>query len=112
MHGFRVGIGEFGKTDADIDLLKIFKPNEAFLIKSFSAELLGSTSNQIFADGALRIARASDVLVTADGIDDRDVLSALRQRGCDRGKGKIISMPMNFKDFVSTFLYQGDMKVG
>ena len=112
MHGFRVGIGEFGKTDADIDLLKIFKPNEAFLIKSFSAELLGSTSNQIFADGALRIARASNVLVTADGIDDRDVLSALRQRGCDRGKGKIISMPMNFKDFMSTFLYQGDMKVG
>ena len=111
-YGFRVGIGDFGKTDSDIELLKIFRPNEIFLIKSFSTELLGSTSNQIFADGALRIARASNVMTTADGIDDRDVLSALRRRGCDRGKGKIIAMPLSINDFVSINMHQGDKKVG
>ena len=111
-HGFRVGIGDFGKTDGDIDLLKIFRPNEAFLIKSFSAELLGSTSNQIFAESALRIARASNVMVTADNIDDRDILSALRKVGCDRGKGKIIAIPMNFSDFMATYVLQVVKKVG
>lgn len=110
--GFRVGIGDFGMTDADIDLLRIFRPNEIFLIKSFSTELLGSTSNQIFADSALRIARADNVVTNADGIDDRDVLLALRRRGCDRGKGKIIAMPLNFKDFMATYLHQIDKKFG
>ena len=111
-HGFRIGVGNFGATNSDMDLLRIFKPEEIFLIKSFSAELLGSTSNQIFADGVLRIARATGVITTADGIDDRDVLAALQQRGCDRGKGKIISNPLEFNNFVQTYLQRDDKKVG
>jgi EAL domain-containing protein (putative c-di-GMP-specific phosphodiesterase class I) len=58
LNGFRIGIGNFGTTDADIDLINIFQPDEIFLAKSFCAELLGSTSSAIFAAGALRIAKA------------------------------------------------------
>jgi EAL domain-containing protein (putative c-di-GMP-specific phosphodiesterase class I)/CHASE2 domain-containing sensor protein len=111
-HGFGVGVGDFGMTHADLDLLEIFKPSEVFLAKSFSAELLGSTSNQMFAASALRIARASNIITTADGIDDRDVLLALSRSGCDRGKGKIISMPLNFNDFILAHLPQKAKKVG
>ncbi len=50
--GFRVAVGNFGMTDADIDFIKRFEPNEIVLAKSFSAELLGSKSNEIFAVGA------------------------------------------------------------
>ena len=110
--GFRVGIGNFGSTDADIDFIKKFQPDEIFLAKSFSAELLGSTSNEIFAVGALRIAKASMVITTADGIDDRDVLAALRRHGCDRGKGKIIAMPLNIVNFRDLYLNNIDKKVG
>ena len=110
--GFRVGIGNFGSTDADIDFIKKFQPDEIFLVKSFSAELLGSTSNEIFAVGALRIAKASMVITTADGIDDRDVLAALRRHGCDRGKGKIIAMPLNIMNFFDLYLNDIDKKVG
>lgn len=101
--GFRVGLGDFGMTNADIDLLKTFKPDEIFLIKSFSAEFFGSTSNQIFAQSALRIARDDNITITADGIDDRDVLAELRRRGCDKGKGKIIAIPLSLNDFISTY---------
>lgn len=98
--GFSVGIGDFGISDADIALLKAFKPHEIFFVKSFSAELLGSTSNRMFAMGAMRIAHANGVKTTAEGLDDRDVLTALNQNGCNRGKGKIISMPLSIDDFV------------
>ncbi len=111
-YGFRIGIGNFGITDADIDLLKRFQPDEIFLIKSFSAELLGSTSNEMFASGALRIAKASNIRTTADGIDDRDVLTALRRHGCENGKGKIISMPLNLNTFLSLYLEASQTKVG
>jgi diguanylate cyclase len=111
-HGFGVGVGDFGMTHADLDLLEIFKPNEVFLAKSFSAELLGSTSNQMFAASALRIARASNIITTADGIDDRDVLLALSRSGCDRGQGKIIAIPLNLHDFLMTHLRQDVKRVG
>lgn len=101
--GFRIGIGNFGLTSSDIDLMPLFKPDEIFLAPSFSAELLGSAGNQIFAEGALRIAQASDIISTADSIEDRAVLAELGKRGCDRCKGNSLSMPMNFKDFVDTY---------
>jgi EAL domain-containing protein (putative c-di-GMP-specific phosphodiesterase class I)/CHASE2 domain-containing sensor protein len=110
--GFRVGLGDFGMTNADIDLLKIFKPDEIFLIKSFSAEFFGSTSNQIFAQSALRIARDDNITITADGIDDRDVLAELRRRGCDKGKGKIIAIPLTLNDFISAHGVAEKAKVG
>jgi EAL domain-containing protein (putative c-di-GMP-specific phosphodiesterase class I)/CHASE2 domain-containing sensor protein len=112
IQGFRVGIGNFGTTDADIDFIKRFQPDEIFLAKSFSAEFLGSTSNEIFAVGALRIAKANHIITTADGIDDRDVLAALRRHGCDRGRGKIISIPLNLFAFLSTCEYELAKKSG
>ena len=112
INGFRIGIGNFGKTDADIDFIEKFQPDEIFLAKSFCAELLGSTSSAIFAVGALRIAKANQVITTADGIDDRDVLTALRRHACDRGKGKIIAMPLNLFNFRSIYFRSFDNKVG
>ena len=112
IQGFRVGIGNFGTTDADIDFIKRFQPDEIFLVKSFSAEFLGSTSNEIFAVGALRIAKANHIITTADGIDDRDVLAALRRHACDRGRGKIVSIPLNLLIFMSSHIYQLDKKSG
>ncbi len=110
--GFRVGIGNFGITSSDIDLLRLFEPDEIFLAASFSAELLGSTSNQIFAEGALRIAQASDIISTADDVEDRAVLAQLRRRGCDRCKGKALSMPMNFLDFVDMHFEENNKMLG
>jgi EAL domain-containing protein (putative c-di-GMP-specific phosphodiesterase class I) len=110
--GFKIGIGNFGITDADIDFIKKFQPDEIVLAKSFSAELLGSTSNEIFAVGALRIASASHIITTADGIDDRDVLAALRRHNCARGRGKIIGIPMNLYSFQSNFANGRKQKFG
>jgi EAL domain-containing protein (putative c-di-GMP-specific phosphodiesterase class I)/CHASE2 domain-containing sensor protein len=110
--GFRIAVGNFGMTDADIDFIKKFEPDEIVLAKSFSAELLGSKSNEIFAVGALRIAKASNVIITADGIDDRDVLAALQRHGCDRCKGKIIHMSLNLKDFLNFTVDAMQTKVG
>ncbi|WP_298599874.1 EAL domain-containing protein [uncultured Sphingorhabdus sp.] len=97
-HGFRVSIGRFGIMNTDIDLLERFKPNEICLDKNFSAELLGSTSSQIFADAAIRIAKILNIQIVADGLEDRAVLLALKDRGCDRAQGKIIANALNYKE--------------
>jgi EAL domain-containing protein (putative c-di-GMP-specific phosphodiesterase class I) len=111
-HNFRVGIGNFGITNGDIDLLNIFEPDGIFLSKSFAGELLGTTSNQFYAEAALRIAQASNIISTADGIDDREVLTELRKRGCACGMGKIISNPLVFNNFIETHIRQSDKKFG
>ncbi len=91
-------LGRFGIMNTDIDLLERFKPNEICLDKNFSAELLGSTSSQIFADAAIRIAKILNIQIVADGLEDRAVLLALKDRGCDRAQGKIIANALNYKE--------------
>lgn len=111
-HGFKIGIGNFGATSDEIELLNVFKPNAIFLQKAFSSELLGRKSYEIYVDMALRIANASGVLSIADTMDDRDVLNELRTRGCNRAQGKIISNPLSYEDFAAMLDRQKDKKTG
>ena len=111
-HGFKVGIGNFGITNSDIDLIKMFNPDELFLSKSFSAELLGSTSNQMYASAALRIASATNTKTIAQGMDDRPVLAELKEQGCDRAQGKIVASPLTYDDFIAYLTDKRDKKTG
>ena len=110
--GFEIGVGNFGLSTQDIDILTTIKPDQIFLAKSFCAELLGSTSNQIFADAALRLAGARHIESTADGVDDRDILAELKRRGCRQGKGKLISTPLKLQEFIETYLQPQGQKFG
>ncbi len=105
-YGFRIGIGSFGLSSTDITMIHAIKPDEIFLVKSFCTELLGSTSSQTFTDAVLRIANDYNIISVADGIDDRDILVVLKKRGCTRGKGKIIAMPLNLDNFIYTHMNQ------
>jgi diguanylate cyclase len=111
-HGFKVGIGNFGITTSDIDLINLFKPNELFLSKNFSTELLGSKGNKIYAKAALRIATETNTITTAKGIDDRDVLAELKEQGCDRAQGKIIAIALTYKDFIAYITTEKAKKTG
>jgi EAL domain-containing protein (putative c-di-GMP-specific phosphodiesterase class I)/CHASE2 domain-containing sensor protein len=99
--GFGIAIGNFGQTNDDLDMILAIKPNEIILARTFSRELLGSTSNSIYVDAALRIARAHNIITTAEDVEDRDILNELRGRGCDKAQGKIIAIPLHYKDFIA-----------
>ncbi len=111
-NGIRIGVGNFGYLNSDIDLLNSIRPNHIFLIKSFSQEILGSDSSRIFIGAAFRIAEANGVVSTADGVEDRDILAELKRQGCNRAQGKIIAMPLNINDFVSLHFGESDKKFG
>jgi diguanylate cyclase len=108
-HGFRTGIGDFGISNSDIELLTTIKPNAIYFAKSFCAELLGSKSNSLYAEAVMRIAKANGVQTIATDIDDHAILAELTRHGCDQGKGKIIGIPMNQNDFIEAYL-TGDAK--
>ena len=101
--GFSIAIGNFGQTNDDIDLLKAIRPDEIVLARSFSSELFGSTSNRIYVDAALRIAKAHNITTTAEDVEDRDILNELKKRGCDRAQGKIVDIPLTFNAFLAAY---------
>ena len=110
--GFSIAIGNFGQTNDDIDLLKAIKPNEIVLARTFSKELFGSTSNRIYVDAALRIARAHNIVTIAEDVEDRDILDELKSRGCDKAQGKIVGIPLHFNDFLAGHINQLQDKTG
>lgn len=111
-HGFRVGIGTFGKTNTDVELLNNLKADTIFLSANFSSELLGRKSMEIYIDMALRIATSKNILTIAENIDDRSVLTELTKRGCKRAHGKIIANAMNLHDFTRLISPNKDRMTG
>jgi EAL domain-containing protein (putative c-di-GMP-specific phosphodiesterase class I)/CHASE2 domain-containing sensor protein len=110
--GFRLGISNFGETNADIDLIRQFDPDEIFFSERFYEELFGTTSSRLFADAALRIARVANIKTTAQGVNDRSVLVEMTQRGCERAQGKILSNYMNIKEFITNIGIEKARKTG
>ncbi len=111
-NGFGIAIGNFGQTNDDLDLILAIKPSEIVLARSFSRELLGSTSNGIYVDAALRIARAHNIVTTAEDVEDRDILNELRGRGCDKAQGNIVGIPLHFKEFLAAHAPERQAKTG
>jgi EAL domain-containing protein (putative c-di-GMP-specific phosphodiesterase class I)/CHASE2 domain-containing sensor protein len=110
--GVKIGLANFGLTSGDLDYFKHIKADEIVMPKSFTRELLGSNSNRIFIDAAIRIARDTGIITTAEGVEDRTIHSELKHMGCDRVQGKIIHIPMIYNDFVAKYLPPDHRKFG
>jgi EAL domain-containing protein (putative c-di-GMP-specific phosphodiesterase class I) len=112
MRGYSLALGNFGSTHNDLELITALTPDEIILLQSFASGLVGSTSNGIYVDAALRIARTSGVLSVAENLEDREVLQELTRRGCDLAQGKIIGPPLNLHVFSDTYLNGGERQTG
>jgi EAL domain-containing protein (putative c-di-GMP-specific phosphodiesterase class I)/CHASE2 domain-containing sensor protein len=110
--GYSLAIANFGSTHNDLELIPTLTPDEIILLQSFASGLVGSTSNGIYVDAALRIARTSGVLCVAENLEDREVFHELQRRGCDLAQGKIIGSPLNLDVFFDTYLNSKERQSG
>jgi diguanylate cyclase len=98
--GFKIGIGNFGSSNNDLSMLKSIKPDEIFLPKSLTAQLVGNARNQTFVLAVLRIAGSSDIVITADDLDNHQVLDQLKSYNCNKASGKLLAKTINIHDFI------------
>jgi diguanylate cyclase len=110
--GYQIGLGNYGLTNADIELITIIKPKILFIAPKLSTGLLGTASNKIFAEAAIRIAKLHNIQTVADDIDDRAIFDQLKSIGCYSAKGKSVNNALSFSDFKEKHIMQKSVKYG
>jgi EAL domain-containing protein (putative c-di-GMP-specific phosphodiesterase class I)/GGDEF domain-containing protein len=64
------------------------------LDRSFVADVAASPQRRHLVEGVVTLAHALGLLVIAEGVEDEDQLAVLRELGCDRAQGFLLSRPL------------------
>jgi EAL domain-containing protein (putative c-di-GMP-specific phosphodiesterase class I) len=103
--GVRLSVDDFGTGCSSLSYLKRYPIDELKVDRSFVAELGGSDSQAAIVGGVVQLARALDVAVVAEGVETPDQLDQVRDLGCDRAQGFLISTPIPKEAFEERWLH-------
>jgi diguanylate cyclase len=99
--GIGLSIDDYGTGFSSMDYLKLVPANEVKLDRSFVKQLLGSVSDRLIVESAIRLSHALNRSVVAEGIEDEATLGMVKDMGCDLAQGYIISPPINIAQLLS-----------
>jgi diguanylate cyclase (GGDEF)-like protein/PAS domain S-box-containing protein len=92
--GVSLAIDDFGTGYSSLSYLKDFPVDILKLDKSFVDDLGGPTENGALAESIIMLANKLHLQTTAEGIETKGQLDALRSFGCQLGQGFYFSKPL------------------
>ena len=96
--GCRIAIDDFGIGYATLDYLRRFSMANVLKVdRSFVAGLGRSREDTAIVKASLALAKALDMQVVAEGVEDRSQLADLAELGCDFAQGYALSVPVPFE---------------
>lgn len=95
--GVKVAIDDFGTGYSSLSYIKNLQVDELKVDKSFTDELDTPTGKTVL-QAVVLIAKAFDLLVTAEGVETAEQLAILEGMGCDRVQGFYLSRPISVDD--------------
>ena len=92
---FRLAIDDFGTGSSNLERLRWYPFNELKIDRSFLADGgEGSSSDWIIVRNAVAMAQQLGLEVVAEGVEDTRTLRLLRDLGCERAQGFLVSPPV------------------
>jgi EAL domain-containing protein (putative c-di-GMP-specific phosphodiesterase class I)/CHASE2 domain-containing sensor protein len=85
--GVKLSIDDYGTGQSTLTYLKRFPANELKIDRSFVQNIVRSASDRLLVRSTVELAHAMDMTVVAEGVEDEECLSALRDLGCDTIQG-------------------------
>ena len=101
--GITASIDDFGTGYSSLSYLREFPLAEVKLDQSFVRDMVASPRNRCLVRSTIAMAHGLDLIVVAEGAEDQATLEALRDDGCDRVQGYVISRPLPEDAFQSFF---------
>jgi diguanylate cyclase (GGDEF)-like protein len=92
--GVRLAIDDFGTGYSSLAYLKRLPVDELKIDKSFVMGLVREPDNAAIVRATIDLAHHMGLTVTAEGVEDRNVLELLRRLGCDHVQGLHVSPPL------------------
>ncbi len=91
--GVQVSIDDFGTGYSSLEQLRTLPFDRIKIDRSFIGELTNPESGSQIVDAIVSLGRGLDLPITAEGIEDRAILDALKQMGKLKGQGYLYGRP-------------------
>lgn len=104
MRGLNLSIDDFGTGYSSLSYLKRFPIDCLKIDKSFVSNIETDINDAAIVSSIVALAKAMDLRVVAEGIENTNQLKYLQQIGCDEAQGFLLARPMpaeNFAEFVT-----------
>lgn len=99
--GFEIAFDDFGTGYASLTHLKELPLDRIKIDRSFVMNMANNDSDRKIVQCIIDLAHGMGLIVTAEGIDDEAQVALLREMGCDRIQGYLVSRPLD-PDLVPT----------
>lgn len=99
MLGVRLAIDDFGTGFASLDYLHRLHVDMVKIDRSFVTPLDASGRRSPVATAMVHMAKAFDLVVTAEGVEDEEQMQGVRALGCDTVQGYLFSRPLPAEEF-------------
>ena len=96
--GLRVAIDDFGTGFSSLNYLKRLPVDVIKIDRAFVAGLPGDSKDALLTQTLLDVAHSFGFTTLAEGIETTEQLEWLKQHGCSRGQGFLVSRPIAFRE--------------
>jgi EAL domain-containing protein (putative c-di-GMP-specific phosphodiesterase class I) len=98
--GIEISIDDYGTGLSTLDYLKKVPANEIKIDQSFVKGLCDNRSDRLMVHSTIGLAHSLGRKVVAEGVEQRDILEALTEMGCDVAQGFIVGRPMSLESLI------------
>ncbi len=98
--GVRISIDDFGTGFSSMAYLRQLPAQELKIDQSFIRPIRKNETDYNIVKAMVALARALDMSVVAEGVEDLDTLNVLAELGIDVAQGYFIAQPMSAKKFL------------
>ena len=95
--GVHLSIDDFGTGYSSLSTLRKMRPGELKIDRSFVLDLETSADARAVVDAVVKLAKALDIKVVAEGVETEGQSQILRSMGCDELQGYLFAKPMSAK---------------
>lgn len=97
--GVKFSIDDFGTGYSSLSQLNSFSVNKLKIDKSFVTKIDGKKDNSIIASTVLALGKSLELSVVAEGVENEEQVSFLKENNCDELQGYFFGRPMCNEDF-------------
>jgi EAL domain-containing protein (putative c-di-GMP-specific phosphodiesterase class I) len=109
--GVRIAIDDFGTGYSSLAHLQRFPVDALKIDRSFIAGLTSNKEGETLIHTLVQLGKALSIETFAEGIEQQQELSLLREENCDSGQGFLFARPLEAADAESFFRHWADSTV-
>lgn len=98
--GFGFSIDDYGTGYSSLSNLKNLPLSEVKIDRSFVTDLISNESDAVIVNATVNLAHNLGLEVTAEGVENEEIMERLREYGCDLVQGYYINKPMDAESFI------------